>query len=169
MCKTYKSPKSEIEVKISVFSPVNPRQNIKKEDLPDRNDENGWRKLNQTIKYGEILYGENYVKDCPMCMRYFRSEHAYQIHIQKHKPECVHCLVKLKSWTQYLKHLPYCRNKNGVIEVPRRPFLQPKKKPVLKYTCQLCKRKYKKEEHLRDHQINRCQKRYMSNGWIVKI
>ena len=160
MCKTYKAPKSEIDLKLSVFSPVNPRQ--KKDKIPDRNDDSGWRKLNTTI-----TSGKKHIKSCPMCFRHFQSEHAYQIHIQKHKPQCVHCFIRLKSWKQYLKHLPYCR-KRAVDRVPRRLY-QPEKKPKLKFTCQLCKRIYRKEEHLRYHQINTCEKRYLSNGWIVKI
>ena len=125
MCKTYKTPKSETDVKVSVFSPVNPRQNVKKEDLPDRNDDSGWRKLSENIKYGQI-----HIKQCQICMRSFQSEHAYQIHIQKHKPECVHCLMKLSSWTQYLEHLPYCKKR--AIYIPRR-YIQTEKKPKLKF------------------------------------
>ena len=164
MCKTYKAPKSETDIKYCVFGPVNPKQNVKKEDLPDEDDELGWEELNLSVNFGQIP-----VKECPICMRKFQSEHAYQIHIQKHKPECVHCLIKLKSWKEYLKHLPYCRKRANVITVPRVHRVQPERRQKLKYTCQLCKRKYKKEEHLRNHQINRCEKRYMSNGWIVKI
>ena len=38
MCKTYKAPKSEIDIKYCVFGPVNPKQNVKKEDLPDEDE-----------------------------------------------------------------------------------------------------------------------------------
>ena len=90
-----------------------------------------------------------------------------QTPVQKQKPQCTDCKIKLKSWKDYWKHLKFCRQKSNTIKLPIRPEV--KKQPKLKWKCQLCKRRYKTEKDLRSHQINRCEKRYLSNGWIVKI
>ena len=168
MCKTktYKMPKSETDKKVSLFGPVNPKQNVKKEEIPAPDDELGWMELNLTVNFGTI-----WARACPVCARKFVSEHAYQIHVQKHKPKCVHCELKLDSWKQYEQHLPFCRQRTSAIPKQHRdhPTSRPQKKPKLKFQCQLCKRKYATERHLRSHQINRCKERYVANGWIVKI
>ena len=159
MCKTYQIPKTDSEIERSMISPVNPAQYVKTEDLPV--DDLEWEELYLQIR----LY--QYEKKCPFGCRTFKSEHAYQLHLQKHKPQCTDCKIKLKSWKDYSKHLKFCRQKSNTINLPIRPEI--KKQPKLKWKCQLCKRRYKTEKDMRSHQINRCEKRYLSNGWIVKI
>ena len=164
MCKSYKqtSTKTDYEKKISVLAPVNPKMIISPEDVPQ--DELSWSELNMRINSGI----EKPVKDCPVCCKEFKSEHAYQIHIRKHRPVCPHCDLKLKSWSEYSEHIPYCSRKYYVRTLPRNNR-ETQKKPVLKFKCQLCRRRYANEKQLRSHQINRCEKRYLQNGWVVKI
>ena len=164
MCKSYKksSIKTDYEKQISALAPVNPRMIISSEDIPQ--DDLSWSELNMRINSGT----EKPVKDCPVCCKKFKSEHAYQIHIRKHKPVCPHCDVKFKSWSKYSEHISYCSRKYYVRTLPRSNQTTAKK-PVLKFKCQLCRRRYSNEKQLRSHQINRCEKRYLQNGWVVKI
>ena len=46
---------------------------------------------------------------------------------------------------------------------------QREKKKKYPFKCSLCKRRYEKHEHLYDHQVKRCEKRYVSKRWVVKI
>ena len=97
MCKTYQTPKTDSEIERSILSAVNPAQNVKAEDLPI--DELGWEELYLQIRTFPTE------KMCPFGCRKFKSEHAYQLHLQKHKPQCTDCKLKLKSWRDYSKHL----------------------------------------------------------------
>ena len=112
------------------------------------------------------------LKDCPICFKEFTSEHAYQIHVRKHRPECIHCDLQLKSWSEYSDHIPHCSRKRGAQFVPgifRRSLGSLHKRPVFKFKCQLCRRRYANQKKLRNHQINRCERRYLRNGWVVKV
>ena len=159
MCKTYEHPSSYSEKKESVFAPVNERMLISPEDRPT--DELEEMEMNL-----QITLGRKTIKRCPLCPRFFESEHAYQLHLRKHSPRCPHCSIKLKSWKQMEKHEQSCPRKNGLVLMQRLKRPEKKKRP---FKCQLCKRRYETEQHLRNHQINRCQKRYVSPAWIVKI
>ena len=154
MCKSYKKSKTDYEKRISVLAPVNP-QMIDPLESPE-----------QVLMVNGV---DKPVKDCPICYKYFTSEHAYQIHIRKHRPVCPYCGLKLKSWSEYSEHIPHCRGKYHVRRLPRTTRVYRVKKPVFKYKCQLCKRRYINEKQLQSHQICRCGKRYMKNGWVVKI
>ena len=104
---------------------------------------------------------------CRMCLKMCNSQHSFQMHVRKHKPKCDQCEVSFKSWKNFGKHIPYCTRRFGVTHVPQKA---PKANvPKLPFKCQLCRRKYEKNEHLIDHQINRCKKRYVADAWIVKI
>ena len=112
------------------------------------------------------------VKACPICYKEFISEHAYQIHIRKHRPVCIRCDLQLKSWSEYSDHIPHCSRKRGAQFVPgnhRRIIGTFQRRPVFKFKCQLCRRRYVNKKQLRNHQINRCEKRYLQNGWVVKV
>merc|ERR1712227_969568 len=101
---------------------------------------------------------EKPVKNCPVCCKEFKSEHAYQIHVLMHRPVCPHCGMKLKSWTEYSDHILFCSRKYYVRTLPRSNRATDKK-PVFKFKCQLCRRRYANEKQLRSHQINRFEKR----------
>ena len=104
---------------------------------------------------------------CRLCLKTFGSLHGFELHIRKHEPKCHQCKLTFKSWKQYKSHLPHCSRKFGIIKIEQRSQII--KKPKLNFQCQLCRRKYEKYEHLRNHQIQRCKKRYVSTNWIVKI
>ena len=105
---------------------------------------------------------------CRICLKTLKSKHEFHIHIRKHKPKCHDCNLDFKKWDQYNKHLPFCSRKNGIVQIRERKS-KTQKKPKTPFSCQLCYRKYEKYEHLFDHQVNRCHKRYVSPAWIVKI
>ena len=105
---------------------------------------------------------------CRMCFKDFNSNFGFHRHVIKHIPECFDCQLKFKNWNQFKIHLPHCARKFGITTIRPRQT-RPAKKPKLKFECQLCHRKYEKAEHLRNHQINRCKKRYVSDTWVVKI
>ena len=107
---------------------------------------------------------------CRLCYKRFTSEHAYQIHLMKHKPKCENCKCEFKSWKAYSKHIPYCsKNYWKKYTIIKERVYPEKKRAKFKLRCQLCQRRYKEEKHLRIHQIHWCTKRYLTNGWIVKI
>ena len=51
------------------------------------------------------------------------------------------------------------------IIIPPRPQ-RPKPRP---FSCHLCGKKYGKYNDLFDHWVERCEKRYISKNWVVKI
>ena len=159
MTKKYQKPTSHQDQKESVFAPVNERMLVSRENRPKSEIE--ILELNLSITLARKM-----TKRCPLCPRFFESEHAYQLHLRKHSPRCPHCSIKLKSWKQMEKHEQSCPRKNGLVVMQRLARPEKKKRP---FKCQLCKRRYESEKHLRNHQINRCQKRYISPAWIVKI
>jgi hypothetical protein len=107
---------------------------------------------------------------CRMCFKCFNSKFGFHRHVIKaHKATCYDCSLDFKNWNQFKAHLPHCARKFGITTIRPRQNSRPVKKPKLKFECQLCKRKYEKAEHLRNHQINRCKKRYVTDTWVVKI
>ena len=104
---------------------------------------------------------------CRMCFKSFNSKFGFHRHVIKHNT-CYDCKLNFKNWNQFKTHLPYCSRKFGIITIQPRQT-RPVKKPILKFECQLCKRKYETAQHLRNHQIMRCKKRYVTDTWIVKI
>jgi len=105
---------------------------------------------------------------CRMCFKCFNSKFGFHSHVIKHKATCEDCRLNFKNWNQFKTHLPHCSRKFGITTIQPRQT-RPAKKPKLKFECQLCHRKYEKAEHLRNHQINRCKKRYVTDTWVVKI
>ena len=109
------------------------------------------------------------VYKCRLCPKKTKSKYEIVLHLhKKHEPKCQNCNLKFGSWNQCEKHEPFCSRKNGLIVIPLRPA--PLEKPKnLPFKCQLCYRKYEKYQHLYNHQVQRCKKRYVSTNWIVKI
>ena len=139
--------------------PENVRQNGPLPEMP-----------RQTVPY--ILYEENMRRKyiCRMCLKMCNSLHGFHRHVHKlHNSKCLNCKVEFKSWKHYEKHIPFCSRRFGICRVNRSPSSQNKRPKRLPFTCQLCARKYEKHQHLIDHQIKRCKKRYISDAWIVKI
>ena len=107
-------------------------------------------------------------KMCQICIRSFSSHHAFQLHVRKHQPQCPYCNINFKSWKEAEKHRVSCSRKYGLSVIQARP--EPKmRKEKLPWKCSLCSRRYKKEEEMIKHQIHRCNKRYITKKWIVKI
>lgn len=104
---------------------------------------------------------------CKICYKVCRSKHEFHVHIRSHEAQCFHCSIVFKSWKEFEKHIPACTRKNGVIRIPRR-HTRNGKKEVRRFQCQLCNRKYLTHAHLFNHQVQRCEKRYVSENWIVK-
>ena len=67
-------------------------------------------------RQAEILFGVG--RECPLCLeesnskgKRYKSEHHFQFHLRRHKPQCPSCRIRLKKWSQYRQHLPYCSHK----------------------------------------------------------
>ena len=149
----------------SLMSPINPEMAVDRYFLPK--DELGWRILRLQIDLHKKMFPVGY---CMLCYKSFVSEHAYQIHLMKHKPKCKNCKCEFKTWKAYSRHIPYCsKNPLKPYTIIKERQYPVKKQAKFKFRCQLCQKRYKNEKHLRSHQINRCTKRYLENGWIVKI
>ena len=122
---------------------------------------------------------QSYYFECKMCPRTFQSRYALECHMNKHVT-CRQCLCEFKSLRELTNHRDYCARRFGVYQCrvrdPQPAFANPPPRvtqkpprPVLPYHCPLCRRRYKTEAHLRNHQIFRCRKRYVAPGWCVKI
>ena len=120
----------------------------------------------------DIPFGQrhNYLFRCRICSKTFSSRYAFTIHVNKHKKKCVNCKLTFKTWKEVEDHKDFCSRKNGrIVILPRKARnlrIKPKKLP---FECQLCHRKYECYDHLFKHQFKRCEKRYVSSTWIVKI
>ena len=115
------------------------------------------------------LYIDNGTRlKCKICSKMCRSKHDFHIHVRTHDARCVHCHIKFKNWKEFEKHIPSCTRKNGIVCIPRRP-IRNQKKEKRPFKCQLCDRKYLTYAHLFNHQVQRCNKRYLTDAWIVKI
>ena len=106
--------------------------------------------------------------ECKLCGKIMRSKYQHYVHVRKHSPECFHCFMDFDSWKEFKRHIPVCPRRKGIIRIPRRlpQNLQVKKRP---FKCQLCNRRYTDHSHLYNHQVQRCEKRYVADSWIVKI
>ena len=112
---------------------------------------------------------ERCVFKCKICARMFKSRYAFTVHVNGHQKKCVNCKVVYKTWKDVEEHEKYCPKRFGCTVIHSRPK-QKSEKPVKRpFKCQLCNRRYVKYEHLFDHQVQRCKKRYISNKWTVKI
>ena len=126
-----------------------------------------WKILRLKIDLHKKIYPYFF---CRLCYEEFTSEHAYQFHLMKHKPKCRNCKCEFKSWKAYSKHIPYCsKNEWKPYTIIEERVYPEKKQAKFKLRCQLCQKRYKDQKHLRNHQIHRCTKRYLKNGWIVKV
>ena len=161
MCKKYVAETSFEEKKLSMMAPVNQRM------LVPKNVYDGMDELDEMEFHLEISLGRKMIKNCPFCSQEFKSEHAYQLHIREHKPKCQKCSIKLKSWKNYEKHRFSCPRRVEIKKIERTP--DEKVKTKRQFKCQLCQRRYKNETDLRNHHINRCEKRYITPAWTVKI
>ena len=110
---------------------------------------------------------------CRLCNAEFTSKITLYSHLQNgHKKEkkCVNCRVQYGTWRELEDHEPYCPRAFGLVHArtqnppPRRQ--PPQRQP---YKCSLCYRRYEKYDHLYNHQVRRCKKRYISAKWVVKI
>ena len=106
--------------------------------------------------------------ECRLCGKIMRSRYQHYVHVRKHSPECFHCHMDFDSWKEFKRHIPVCPRRKGIIRIPRRlpPNPKIKKRP---FKCQLCNRRYTDHNHLYNHQVQRCEKRYVADSWIVKI
>ena len=112
---------------------------------------------------------EQFAFKCRICGDIFTSRYAFTLHVNKHEKKCINCKVEYKTWKEVDDHEPFCARRFGrKIIVPRvsRRNYKIKKTP---YKCCLCNRRYEKYEHLFQHQVHRCTKRYISKKWVVKI
>ena len=115
------------------------------------------------------LYIDNGTRlKCKICSKMCRSKHDFHTHVRTHEARCAHCHIKFKNWKEFEKHIPSCTRKNGIVRIPRRP-IRNQKKEKRPFKCQLCDRKYLTYAHLFNHQVQRCNKRYLTDAWIVKI
>jgi len=106
---------------------------------------------------------------CRICNKNFGSKYAFTVHVNKHAKRCTDCRLTFKSWKDLENHALFCARRYGRTVIPKRPKVAKRKTVPLPYTCQLCKRKYEEKEHLVQHQIHRCTKRYITTKWVVKI
>ena len=67
-------------------------------------------------RQADSLFGVG--RECPLCLeksnsngKRYTSEHHFQFHLRTHKPSCPNCKIRLKKWSQYRQHLPYCSHK----------------------------------------------------------
>lgn len=110
--------------------------------------------------------------ECAHCPRAFTSKYALERHLTTHVT-CNKCHVNFSTSRELVNHEPFCARRFGIIRVDRgdstsrRPRGQKVKK--LPFHCQLCKRRYETKANLRNHQIFRCRKRYITPAWCVKI
>jgi hypothetical protein len=108
---------------------------------------------------------------CKMCPRSFSSAYALQRHVMSHS-KCQHCGVKLRSRDELINHHHFCSRRFGVIRrarPPPRPLAVNLTSSDRVHHCLLCNRRYASADHLRSHQIYRCEKRYVAPAWCVKI
>ena len=117
---------------------------------------------------GKIYIDNGTRLKCKICFKVCRSKHEFHAHVRSHDAQCVHCYIVFKNWKEFEKHIPSCTRKNGVVRIPRRR-VRNEKKEIRRFQCQLCNRKYTTHAHLFNHQVQRCEKRYVSDNWIVKI
>ena len=87
-------------------------------------------------------------KECKSKLDFFK--HLRQAH---RRPSCLECNRNFKSWNHYTSHLIHCAKVIELdVELPQ--TLEHERNGT--HTCQHCRRKYQKSNHLLNHQINRC-------------
>ena len=105
---------------------------------------------------------------CRICKQIFTSRYGFSRHILTHEVRCANCHVKYDTWRQLNEPEPHCPRRYGRTLIRYRQG-KPKPKPKTPFKCALCKRRYEKYQHLFDHQVKRCKKRYVADAWVVKI
>ena len=112
---------------------------------------------------------EQFAFKCRICAELFTSRYAFTLHVNKHEKKCVNCKVVYQTWKEVENHEPFCARRFGrKIIVPRVNSRREKVKK-LTHKCSLCNRRYEKYQQLFNHQVHRCQKRYVTSKWVVKI
>jgi len=108
---------------------------------------------------------------CRICQKVMKTKYEFYCHVNTHPAKCVNCHVTYKSWKKLEEHEVYCTRRFGrtILSMDPRVERQREKKKKYPFKCSLCKRRYEKHEHLYDHQVKRCEKRYVSKQWVVKI
>ena len=105
---------------------------------------------------------------CEFCTRRFTSIYEKSRHENTHRNvNCPNCHLVCATPKDLRDHFDFCSRKNGIKIIPR--IQRNKPEPKRRFSCCLCNRKYIKYQHLFDHQVKRCQKRYQSERWVVKI
>ena len=112
---------------------------------------------------------EQYVYKCRVCRKTFESRYAFTVHVNKHEKKCTNCKCVYESWKELEDHEPFCARRFGRTIINTRYSRRPKTPKPTPYKCSLCKRKYETYNHLFKHQVHRCQKRYITKKWVVKI
>ena len=174
---------NDTTIEIVPFTPLQAQQNVpdEPEKLPEPLEFNNPlqprdlsmpRELFSDIFCRDIT-GKIYIDNgtrlkCRICLKVCRSKHEFHVHVRSHDAQCLHCYIVFNTWNEFEKHIPSCTRKNGIVRIPRRPIRNVKKE-IRRFQCQLCNRKYTTHAHLFNHQVHRCQKRYVSDNWIVKI
>jgi hypothetical protein len=106
---------------------------------------------------------------CWVCFRSYDSIHGLSIHLSCHK-QCPKCDLKFQNYKDLVSHQVFCSRRFGIKICPRRPPSRAvNQKKVKSYKCQLCEKKFKSEQVLRHHHVFKCEKRYISKSWCVKI
>ena len=105
------------------------------------------------------------------CQMMFQSCYQFHVHINSHAARCLNCKVLYASWKALERHEIYCPRRFGRVMLPPRPSTKVKEEPKLPHACSLCERKFRKYQELYDHQVNHCDRRYITDDyrWIVKI
>ena len=104
-----------------------------------------------------------------------KTKYEFYCHINTHPATCVNCHVTYKTWKKLEEHEDYCTRRFGRTILSVDPRLEQQrekmreKKKKYPFKCILCKRRYVKHEHLHDHQVKRCEKRFASKQWVIKI
>ena len=112
---------------------------------------------------------------CRVCDKVVKTKYEFFVHVNTHPAKCVNCHVVYESWKKLDEHEVYCSRRFGRIILSMDPRLERQRNQTKKkskkylFKCSFCKRQYEKYEHLYDHQVNRCKKRYKSKNWVVKI
>jgi hypothetical protein len=106
---------------------------------------------------------------CRLCEKVMTSRYEFYRHITTHEVKCVNCHCVYKQWKDLENHEVHCTRRYGRTIIAARSGGPPPKKKPLPYSCSLCKRRYENAQHLFDHQVKRCKKRYVKRQWVVKI
>ena len=154
---------SETSIEIVHFTPLQPQS---EQNVPDEPT-----KLPEPLEFNNQLEPRDLSMPRELFSDIFCRDVNGRIYIDngtRLKCKICHCYIVFKNWKAFEKHSPSCTRKNGVVRIPRRR-VRNETKEIRRFQCQLCNRKYTTHAHLFNHQVQRCEKRYVSDNWIVKI